>query len=1556
MAVKLRDGHPFFALCISAILINSYGPFVSGALSGGCTHDIDCDDGLPCTFDWCDFPQGGPVGAGVCQHDPVPDGQPGGVGGAYCLARFGPLCGGCDDGLFCNGAETCQGGVCAPGTPPCSGGQVCSESLDLCQPGPCSETKVCVGGPTPGAVCTGNNNCGTGGLCRFADCHDGLHCNGEEICVSGVCQAGENPCGVGAICGERQCSQGSTIDICITDEDCAGGLGTCSWIGPVCLLGRCCNDSTEPTCSRRPLGGLCSGSTVGTNAGSTCFVHSDCNNGSCIQLAASCTGISGFFYPGDAPINPIPSGGSGGCPQFNGIPMRCPKFGGGVSPYGPLIRHVGPVNNSSLPNADAGVPMNKLGDDYEFSNTGVCVGGNRNGLGCANDTSCPNGGFCNLAGPSVMSINYLRIRGAAVVYSRLVVEFYDSDGRFVTESYADNATLAALERFYFNPPVIIPSKGFVVLRIASEYTPNGGFVWSSTDAVDIGANDPDVLWINNGPVANFLAPDPGILAFEFEGEKVAAPLGACCNSDGVACADGVLPWVCEGDGNVFQGVGTTCPDPACDSGACCDPATGQCSVGSESDCTNAGGDFQGYGTDCDVDDGHDTAAQHCCPQPYTAADRCEDAIVHLIDVPPPGSVPVVVTISGDNTPALFQTNDYCCSDDCYVDFGWWEAFEIDAYAYVRIDLCCSEPVHRRFHRSLFDCPCGQAIFSSANPFNFPEPGYALGNPYCDDGNPWVSFGPLPPGRYFYPVYSTREGVFGPYQLHITVAALPTAACCVADQCTDGVNQVECDALGGVFLAPPQKSPMVADCSESPCATGSCCTGPGQCFDNVAGQPATLADCINVQATYSGGVRCFGGSCSGHPELSCRVASGCPGNGPCLGTPQQYAQPSPCPLCSIEGHNNCQPFVNTLSFTLSDRSLGIDGLLAADDFRPEGTTINRVCVWGFYLNIDPNASVNDCGPLIAEDHFRVRVFANDPVTGRSPGSLVAQRTATAQRGILPGTLIYTRLQTQVYGHELILDTPITGLTPGAVYWLEVSNDVSDSHTYCNWFWMQQNESPNGYSFLGGESGYNPLAATQFNNSFCLNTPFQPLPLSQLSGACCTCDGNCAARTLYDCARSNGVWDVTRTTCDGVVCSAGPPPNDNCIAGPQLITEGTYTVHNQCATTDGFGPIPSDFFSTQVDFDLWFHYVASGTCDLVVSECQTGLVFDSALAVYANCPGGPVNGCDPAICPPCPLNAVTSATHLAGIVQDESCVGVAVGGAGYWRASEQILREALPGECFLIRAGSFPGSRGTAILDVSCPVSSNEPPGPVIGQTNLGCISSGVPHACCTAFRYGNCDKNRFISMIPPEDSVGVVALRVRLTSLHHVNPPYTAAPSVPFTAFEGLALYVGPPENFVESTAAPIPFRSAALQCQPYYHDWSTVGLLHVRGSAIVPSSTYHVEVLAASCNGNEGAPACQAGGASVSPAVPINTSRWGDVVSPYNPPSPIPEPDFADVAAMVDKFRNLPNSLIKARALMVGTDAFGTLDVANDFSFTHIAACVDAFRGRAYPHEIQSCP
>ena len=125
-------------------------------------------------------------------------------------------------------------------------------------------------------------------------------------------------------------------------------------------------------------------------------------------------------------------------------------------------------------------------------------------------------------------------------------------------------------------------------------------------------------------------------------------------------------------------------------------------------------------------------------------------------------------------------------------------------------------------------------------------------------------------------------------------------------------------------------------------------------------------------------------------------------------------------------------------------------------------------------------------------------------------------------------------------------------------------------------------------------------------------------------------------------------------------------------------------------------------------------------------------------------------------------------------------------------------------------------------------------------------------------------------------------------------------------------------------------------------DWSAAlagQTLHVTGQAVVPSSTYEVRQLAISCQGNE--PTCTA----VSAPLTIHTQRWGDVASAFQTPSPNPltQPNITDVSACVDKFKAVPTAIIVARADVNPAVPNGRVDIAD------VANIVDAFKNLAYP-------
>ncbi|MDC0743779.1 hypothetical protein [Polyangium mundeleinium] len=130
----------------------------------GCTSGapVNCDDGIPCTYDLCHDP------TGTCVHYPQDN-----------------LC---DDGTFCDGVEVCdplQG--CIEGTPvtcndgiPCTN-DVCDELLDTCK-----------GIPDP-SLCPCNQTCdpsqgGCGDFCKVATCQGEVYACGDCVDNDGDCK------------------------------------------------------------------------------------------------------------------------------------------------------------------------------------------------------------------------------------------------------------------------------------------------------------------------------------------------------------------------------------------------------------------------------------------------------------------------------------------------------------------------------------------------------------------------------------------------------------------------------------------------------------------------------------------------------------------------------------------------------------------------------------------------------------------------------------------------------------------------------------------------------------------------------------------------------------------------------------------------------------------------------------------------------------------------------------------------------------------------------------------------------------------------------------------------------------------------------------------------------------------------------------------------------------------------------------------------------------------------------------------------------------------------
>ena len=636
-------------------------------------------------------------------------------------------------------------------------------------------------------------------------------------------------------------------------------------------------------------------------------------------------------------------------------------------------------------------------------------------------------------------------------------------------------------------------------------------------------------------------------------------------------------------------------------------------------------------------------------------------------------------------------------------------------------------------------------------------------------------------------------------------------------------------------------------------------------------------------------------------------------------------------CSLEGPNNCQLFDGSTNRTISDRGVF---LAVADDFLPMGDSLSSLCVWGQYIDNAPGAWQADCALDSAPDDFVVQILVNDD---NWPLSIYAQSNAMSQR--VPVSLNRDTSGTgQIFLYELTLETPIDGLLSLPwTYWISVTNN-SESATkpHCHWHWSQlspTSTSGNQFAAKGRDDSFEPLFELAADFAFCTNFDIAVGGSGVMQHPCCTCDGNCTIATLAQCDADGGLWDVTADSCNNVTCpAAGPPANDQCT-GMEPLSGGVYLFHNVCANTEGLNPVTTELGPTTIGNDIWFSYQNNFNCFLSFGTCHS--YFDTVIAVYYN----PDN---PNVCP-CPTDENLEQFLLGAA--DERCSGGSIlGGGGYVPGAEFDCGN--PG-CYTIRVGGFNGESGAIVLDVNCSLPEfgfGKPPPPVADPSPA---------------------KTRFISMTIPEvdypcgfSGSDQLAVRVRLTSLHHVNPPYNIGASTPFTAFEGQVRWVGPPRQYFESSSTQSPFFASMLQCMPHYRDWSTLGLLHVTGSAIVPSSTYEVETVGGQCQGNESHSSCQPGGFNVSAPVAIKTTRWADVAEAYNPPDPTAQPNIADVASMVNKFRTGLVLPWKARVLIAGPNAFGeitTVTLTTDFNFSHIAYCVDAFRGNPYPYKMGLC-
>jgi len=840
-ATRLRDAGLLFG---ALPLVKMNGEVAEGHLScpvgnsDCCTFDIDCEDGNPCTDDRCNISPQGPLSGGSCVHQQVTTG----------------LAGDCDDGVLCNGLETCDAaGQCSAGaTPTCCAGDAknlaeqCSEELARCSPESSVAGRRCfLDGECPGGRC---DHCVP--LCMVdADCGDGLACNGTERCVGNICEPGDPPCGFGGNCFENRCIGAFLPTACINDGDCQStetcGPKICSGPG-----GGACNDDSD-----------CTG-------GRTCESAYVCRLGRCCPPGASvddcqtsmlsdCLATGGRWFAGESGEESGAFGECGGKRTVSGASQfGCPVYSSGLmqsslaAPESPLL--VGPVSLSPtavVAPAGPGVSLQRLGDDFE------------------------------LVGASHIALEGVRIVGGMLVPDAVFVEIWDEDGNFIEDFLFRPSRTVAVNLLELTPPLTIPARGRISVRNQVEFAANAKFVWASAASSETGNNNPDTLFVNDDPNFSIATSDmmgnaPAILAFELNGRPATKPLGGCCHSNTSACTN-ELRWVCETPGRcdantcvggvssgeacvddadcggAFLGLGTRCAsckngsnadglcetcqggaepgDVPCDNdadcearglgGACspndafCNAGSNTCSNDGEASCTSdpecpsrantcgnadqfcindadcpAGGICGGPGSceagvcaanttcsegACCLADGGcqdgtteatclgifqgsaSTCDPNCCPAASsTGMDNCTDVVIGITNTIPilnPGDPPVVLTFTGNNSSATStDVNPDSCfgvAGDLDDDRGWWEGFALtDSCTRVRVDLCCSTPVHfANWPWLTTDCDCNGIVSAKLDP-NEPDLSTAeRGDPFCNEDNLWVNMGLLPAG-------------------------------------------------------------------------------------------------------------------------------------------------------------------------------------------------------------------------------------------------------------------------------------------------------------------------------------------------------------------------------------------------------------------------------------------------------------------------------------------------------------------------------------------------------------------------------------------------------------------------------------------------------------------------------------------------------------------------------------------------------------------------------------------------------------------------------------------